>query len=81
MKSLRTPAARAVAEILKETREASGLTQRDLATRVGRVRSVIGMIESQQRQVNVPELITLSDAMGADPVDVFKRIVRATKAR
>jgi hypothetical protein len=48
---------------------------------VARVPSVIGMIETEQRQVNVPELITLCEAMGADPVDVFKQIVRAIKVR
>jgi len=39
------------------------------------------MIESDQRQVTVPELISLCEAMGADPVLVFKQIVRASKAR
>lgn len=79
MKSLRTPATRAVAEILAEARENAGLTQRDLAARIRRSHSVIGMIESQQRQVTVPELIKLAVAIGADPIDLFKRIVRASE--
>ena len=35
------------------------------------------MIESEQRQVSVPELITLAEALDADPLDVFRRILRA----
>jgi hypothetical protein len=34
------------------------------------------MIESDQRQVTVPELIALAEAMDADPVELFKRILR-----
>lgn len=41
-----------------------GPPQRDLATRVGRLNSVIGMIESKQRQVTVPEFITPAEASG-----------------
>ena len=81
MKSLRTPAARAVAQTLSEVRKECGLTQRDLAAKIRRPHSVVGMIESEQRQVTVPELIALAEAMGADPVDLFKRILRSRNAR
>jgi len=33
---------------------------------------VIGMIETEQRQVTVPEFITLAEAMGRDPVELFR---------
>ena len=81
MKSLRSPAASAVAKVLAEARKEAGLTQRDLADRVGRAHSVIGMIESEQRQVTVAELIALSEAIGTDPADLFKRILRSRSAR
>jgi len=64
LKGLRSPTARAVAAALAEARKGSGLTQRGLAARVGRPHSVIGMIESEQRQVTVPEFITLAEALG-----------------
>jgi hypothetical protein len=39
------------------------------------------MIESDQRQVTVPELIALAEAMDGDPVDLLKRILRDRAAR
>jgi transcriptional regulator with XRE-family HTH domain len=81
LKALRSPTARAVAAVLAKARENAGLTQRQLADRIRRPHSVIGMIESDQRQVTVPELITLSEAMDVDPVDLLKRILRDRVAR
>jgi hypothetical protein len=37
---------------------------------------VVGMIESNQRQVNIPEFITIAEAVGADPIDLFGRVLR-----
>ena len=34
------------------------------------------MIESNQRQVNVPEFIAIAETLGADPVELFKRVMR-----
>lgn len=76
MKGLRSPAARAVAEVLAEAREKAGLTQRQLAALLGRPHSVIGMIESEQRQVTVPEFITLAKKVGADPLDLFRAVLK-----
>ena len=76
MKGLRSPTAAAVADVLAEAREAAKLTQRDLATLIGRPHSVIGMIESKQRQVTVPEFITLAETLGKDPVDLFRSVVK-----
>ncbi len=81
LKSLRTATTRAVASVLADVRQGAGLTQRDLALRIRRPHSVIGMIESEQRQVTVPELITLAEAMNIDPLEVLKRILRQRAAR
>jgi ribosome-binding protein aMBF1 (putative translation factor) len=81
LKALRSPAARAVAAVMAEARERAALTQRQLAERVERPHSVIGMIETEQRQVNVPEFIALAEAMGADPLELFRSVlVRLKKA-
>jgi ribosome-binding protein aMBF1 (putative translation factor) len=76
LKGLRSPAARAVAAVLAEAREKAGLTQRQLAAQIRRPRSVIGMIETEQRQVTVPEFITLAKAVGADPIDLFRAVLK-----
>ncbi len=76
MKGLRSPAARAAAGILAEAREKAGLTQRQLAAEIRRPHSVIGMIETEQRQVTVPEFIALARAVGADPLDLFGAVLK-----
>ena len=76
MKALRSPAARAVANVLKKARERRDLSQRELSARLKRPHSVIGMIESQQRQVNVPEFLAIAEALDADPIELFRQVVR-----
>lgn len=73
---MRSPTARAVAVVLAEAREKAGLTQRQLANLIGRPHSVIGMIETEQRQVTVPEFISLAKKIGADPLDLFRAVLR-----
>jgi transcriptional regulator with XRE-family HTH domain len=81
VKALRSPSARAVATVIALAREKAGLTQRDLAARLKRPHSVVGMIESNQRQVNVPEFIAIAEALGADPSDLFRQILRERGSR
>ena len=67
--------------MIAAAREEAGLTQRELAARLKRPHSVIGMIESNQRQVNVPEFIAMAEAMNADPADLFRRVLRERGGR
>ena len=76
MKGLRSPAAHAVATVLAEAREKAGLTQRQLAQRIRRPHSVIGMVETEQRQVTVPEFIVLARAVGADPLKLLEAVLK-----
>jgi DNA-binding XRE family transcriptional regulator len=76
LKGLRSPAARAVATVLAEARKSRGLTQRDLAERVRRPHSVIGMIETEQRQVTIPEFIALAEALEKDPGELFRLVLK-----
>ena len=76
MKALRSPAAKAVATVLTRARERKKLSQRDLAALLKRPHSVVGMIESNQRQVNVPEFIAIAEALGADPVELLRQVLR-----
>jgi transcriptional regulator with XRE-family HTH domain len=81
VKALRSPAARAVANVLKKARERRELSQRELAALLKRPHSVVGMIESHQRQVNVPEFIAIAEALDADPGELFRQVVRECNAR
>jgi hypothetical protein len=42
---------------------------------------VVGMIESNQRQVNVPEFIAIAEALGADPAELFRQVLRERNNR
>jgi ribosome-binding protein aMBF1 (putative translation factor) len=81
VKALRSVTARAVADVLASAREQKNLSQRDLAAILRRPHSVVGMIESHQRQVNVPEFITIAEALGADPLELFRRVLRERKSQ
>ena len=76
MKALRSPAARAVAAVIARARKRRGLSQRDLAALLKRPHSVIGMIESNQRQVNVPEFLAIAAALDTEPADLFRQLMR-----
>jgi transcriptional regulator with XRE-family HTH domain len=76
MKALRSSSAQAVAVVLARARERKNLSQRELAARLKRPHSVIGMIESNQRQVNVPEFIAIAETLALDPLDLFRQVLR-----
>ena len=80
MKALRSSLARAVANVLARARKQKKLSQRDLAALLRRPHSVVGMIESHQRQVNVPEFIVIAEALGADPGELFRQVLRERNA-
>lgn len=67
--------------VLTEARQESGLTQAELAKRVGKDQTFISIIERGQRRVDVLEFVALARAMGADPVQLFERVTsRLSKA-
>jgi len=76
VKALRSPAARALSAVIARARTRRGLSQRDLAALLKRPHSVIGMIESNQRQVNIPEFIAIAEALDVDPADLFRQLMR-----
>ena len=76
MKALRSPAACALSTVIARVRKRRGLSQRDLAALLKRPHSVVGMIESNQRQVNVPEFLAIAEALDIDPADLFRQLLR-----
>lgn len=60
---------------LVAARTNSGMTQRELARRLGRAHSFVGKIESGERQLNVLEFCELADALGADPRALLAKVV------
>jgi transcriptional regulator with XRE-family HTH domain len=63
-------------ELLVERREAAGLTQQKLATKLGKPQSFIAKYEGGERRLDVVEFIHIARAMGADPVRLLKSLLR-----
>lgn len=52
--------------MLIEARERAGMTQTDLANRLGEYQSFVARLESGQRRVDVVELIEVASILGFD---------------
>lgn len=64
-----------VVQVLIEARRVAGLTQAELARRIGKDQTFISLIERSQRQVDVLEFYALARAMDADPVELYRRLI------
>ena len=74
-KTLRGRGHQLLIQILVEARENAGMTQRDLAARIKRPHSFVGRMEAGERRVDVIEFIEITRVLGADPKDLFARLV------
>ena len=53
----------------------AGLTQQELADRLGRPQSFVAKYEGGERRLDVIEFVEVSQAIGADPVRVLRGLV------
>src|SRR4051794_35090877 len=60
-KTLRSPRQNRLAEIIAQRRLDAGLSQTELAKRLGRYQSVVAAIEGGGRRIDVVELLDLAD--------------------
>ncbi len=75
-KSTFTPQYEALRVRLVEMRKAAGLTQRELAERLGRERSFVGRIELGERRLDVVEFFWVSRACGQEPATISAELMR-----
>ena len=66
-KTLQSARHQALIDLLVAKREAAGITQADLAKRLGQYQSFVARLESGQRRVDVVEFLDLADLLGFDP--------------
>ena len=59
---------------LRALREKAGLTQRDLATRLGRHQSFVWRVESGALQIEVTALLDFAEAVGADAAEIVVHV-------
>nr|WP_210273503.1 helix-turn-helix transcriptional regulator [Rhizobium leguminosarum] len=57
-----------------EKREAAGLTQIDLANKLGEYQSFVARLESGQRRVDVVEFLELSEILDFDPYKALQTV-------
>jgi transcriptional regulator with XRE-family HTH domain len=59
---------------LIEARQQAGLSQREVADKLGKPRSFISKLEGRERRLDVVELIALARALGIKPGDLVEAI-------
>jgi len=62
-------------QFLVETRKAAGVTQVQLAERLGRPQSFVSKVERGERRIDVIEFCLVAEALGHDPSKLLKEFV------
>jgi transcriptional regulator with XRE-family HTH domain len=62
--------------VLTELRTKKGWTQRELATRMRTTQNFIAQVESGARRVDTTEFAEYVIALGEDPVEVYREVLR-----
>jgi transcriptional regulator with XRE-family HTH domain len=75
-KSVHSPGQAALCELLVEARDRAGLTQQQLAKRLGKHQSFVAKYEGGERRIDVLEFLTIARAIGADPARLLKALMR-----
>ena len=65
---------RKVPPLLRQMRESAGLTQRELATKIGKTQSWVFKSESASRRVDISEFLEWCLGCGVEPVDAFRKL-------
>jgi hypothetical protein len=74
--TLRSPKHKALLRFIVEKRKKAELRQVDVAKRLGRYQSYITNIDTGQRRIDAVELVELAEAIGFDPREAIKRIMK-----
>ena len=75
-KSVFTDAYRSVIERLVAMRKERGVSQVELARRLGKTQQFISYIERGERRIDVVEFYAIAEALGLPPVETFAAVVR-----
>lgn len=75
-KTLGSERHKALIRLLIEAREKAGLTQTELAEKIGEYQSFVARLESGQRRVDVVEFLELAEVLGFDPTKALVSIMR-----
>lgn len=73
-KTLGSERHRALIALLIEAREKAGLTQTELAEKIGEYQSFVARLESGQRRVDVVEFLELAEVLGFDAEESLRNL-------
>ncbi|MFE0017548.1 multiprotein-bridging factor 1 family protein [Mesorhizobium sp. NPDC059054] len=73
--TLGTDRHKALIALLIKKREAAGLTQVELAAKLGQYQSFVARLESGQRRVDVVEFMKLAEILGFDASSAIKKLL------
>lgn len=73
-KTLNSRRHKSLVDLLIKRREVIGMTQAELAARLGQYQSFVARLESGQRRIDVVEFLELSEILGFDAVQAIKII-------
>ena len=73
-KTLSSKAHAKLVRMLIDKREAAGMTQTELANRLGEYQSFVARLESGQRRIDVVELIEIGKALGFEASEFVKTV-------
>ncbi len=79
-RTLHSPRHEALRAYLVERRKKAGLTQAEVAKKLGRYQSFVATVERGQRRVDVVELLAFAEAIGFDAREAIRHL-NAIKAR
>ena len=80
-KSLKSAEYGRLIELLVAARHEAGIPQQALARKLGRPQSFIAKYEGGERRIDVIEFIAIAQAIGADPLKLFKEFLAETPAK
>jgi len=76
-KSVFTDAYAVVVEYLVDLRKAQGVSQVELARRLGKTQQFVSLVERKDRRLDIVEFLVWVRALGADPEVAVLHIARA----
>lgn len=80
-KSVFTEAYASLLATLVATRKNSGVTQVELAERLGKPQPFVSYLERGERRIDVIEFYAIMKALGADPLEVFAQVIEGLPER
>ena len=75
-KTVHSPEQMAFRQLMVEARNKAGLTQQELAKKLGKPQSFIAKYEGGERRLDIIEFLAIARAIGADPVRIVRALMR-----